>query len=301
MKQGTKHVLLSAAITLGLSTLACASFVDRAIDKTVDTAANKVGERVGEVIAGKILADLEPAMMHIYTTSVFRVLFYHGGYYHVEDMNAYEPGEYTRWRATNVEQGDQFERVLLHRNEDGTEWWRVESRGKTDDGEELVLIMEALLADVPGSGSKQVRRMRAKFPDETEPREIPITEENANQWIITSNHSLTPESLEGMTVNEAESVTVPAGTYTARHVQMKGYDNQSRVDWYMVDSVPGGLVRYSNTAKDGDKDEKIWDVVLLETGSGQTESKLGIDLTAAPSSGGDAPAEGAPAEGAPES
>ncbi len=280
IKRGVKGVIAA----LGISVLACGSVVDstvnRAVDQTFNTAANRVGEQVGNAIAGAVLADLEPSMMHIYTTSMFRVLFYHGGYY-VEGMGSYEPGQYTRWQANDVEQGDTFERTLLRRRDDSTEWWRVESRDRADDGTEMVLIMEALLSEPDASGMRRVRRMRAKFPDEATPREIPITEQNSSQWVITSNQTLTPESMQGMTVDKAVPVTVPAGEYTAQHVRVDGYDASNHLDWYVVDSVPGGLVKYTNTVVGSDgQTTQTWAFALLEAGEGSTESKLGVDLDA---------------------
>ena len=280
----TGRVLMIWAVILGLSTLACSSLVNQTIDKTVETTANtvgeKVGKKVGDAVAGAILTKLDPALMHLYTSSMFRVLFYHGGYY-IEDLDRYEQGQFTRWKGENIEQGDSFERVLLRRRDDGTEWWRVESNGTGDDGKKVTLVMEALLSPIDNSGTRQVRRMRAKFPDEAEPREIPITEENANNWVMAGNRRLTPESLEGMTVDKGASVTVPAGTYTARHVQSKGYDGNSTLDWFLVENVPGGMVKYTNTVKDSEgKEERVWTMVLLEAGEGQTESKLGVDLDA---------------------
>ena len=286
-------------VVLGLSTLACSSLVNQTIDKTVETTANtvgeKVGKKVGDAVAGAILTQLDPALMHIYTSSMFRVLFYHGGYY-IEDLDRYEQGQFTRWEGENIQQGDSFERVLLRRRDDGTEWWRVESTGKDDDGKAVTLVMEALLSPVNETGTREVRRMRAKFPDEAEPREIPITEENANNWVMSGNRKLTPESMEGMTVDKAASVKVPAGTYTARHIQSKGYDGNSQLDWFLVESVPGGMVKYINTVKDSDgKEEAVWSMVLLEAGEGKTESKLGVDLDA-PSPTDAESADTAPAE-----
>ncbi len=150
--------------------------------------------------------------------------------------------------------------------------------------------MEALLAPISESGSRQIRRMRAQFPGETEPREVPITEENASNWLVTGR-KLTPESLEGMTVSESTKVEVPAGKFDAKHVRVEGYNKQSRVDWFMADSVPGGIVKYTNTVTDDDgKSTESWSMLLIEHGDGSTESKLGVDLDAAPAAS-EVPAE----------
>mgnify|MGYP000451028545 CR=1 FL=1 len=70
----TGRVLMIWAVILGLSTLACSSLVNQTIDKTVETTANtvgeKVGKKVGDAVAGAILTKLDPALMHLYTSSI---------------------------------------------------------------------------------------------------------------------------------------------------------------------------------------------------------------------------------------
>lgn len=288
----TIPALLTMA-ALSVAATGCATFVDRAVDRTVDKAANRVGEkvgkRVGDAVAGAILSRLNPAMMNVYTSSLLRVLFYQGGYY-AEGATPYEPGQFTRWKASNLPQGDWFERTLLARHEDNTEWWRIESRDTTDGGKEMVLIMEALMSQPDAEGNRQVRRMRAKMPGESEPREIPVTEEDAKKWAITNNKVLTEESAQEMTVADPVLVSVPAGKYQARHIQMKGYEAQNRLDWFLSEEVPGSLIKYTSTVKDENgKSQVIWNMELLATGQRDPASKLGVDLTqgAATSEGGD--------------
>jgi hypothetical protein len=267
--------LLSAVCSLG-----CVDyFINRTVDKAVNTAADRVGQRIGEAVAGAILRDLTPELLQAYSVAAFQVLFYHGGY-HMESMD-YKVGQYTRWDALNVQQGEQFERALLFEREDGAQWWRVESSGKDDQGKEQRLIMEALIAKADATGNRQIRRMRAQFPGEAEPREIAITEQNASSWVLRSDRKLTPESMEGMTVG-TEKVKVPAGEFTARHVRMKGYDGEQVLDWYVVETVPGQMVKYTNSFKDSDgKQEVVWQMVLRATGDGMNKSKLGIDFSPA--------------------
>lgn len=276
--------LLLAAL-LCVSSAGCVDyFVNRVVDKAVDKAADKVGERVGEAVAGAILKDLTPELLQAYTMSTFQVLFYNGGYY--MDAMDYKVGQFTRWDARGVQQGDTFERSLLYRRDDGAEWWRIESAGKDGDGKEQRLIMEALIGKADGVGNRQIRRMRALFPGEAEPREIAITEQNASTWVVRSDRKLTEESLEGMTVG-TEKVKVPAGEYTARHVQMKGYSGDQLLDWFVVETVPGQMVKYTNSVKnDEGKQELIWDMALRQVGEGATTSKLGIEFKPAPTAEG---------------
>ena len=277
MRERTSRWMAAVAISVGVSTLGCGMFIDRAVNRAVDTAANRVGERVGEAVAESVLGGLRPELMHTYTMALFRMMFYHGGYY-VPTLT-YSTGQYTRWQAQNVPQGQWFERALLHRYKDGSEWWRVESREKVDEGKENILIMEALLAPPDEAGSRKIRRMRARFPDEKEPREIPVSEDQSQRWVLHSGQSLTKESLDGMTVGNP-TITVPAGEFKTRHIQVKGYNDQSRLDWYMAQQVPGQVVRYTSTTRDEDakKDEIVWKVDLLAHGDGMVASKLGVEF-----------------------
>lgn len=279
-ERSTLRFMSLVALICAVGSLGCVDyFVNRAVDKAVGTAADKVGERVGQAVAGAILKDLTPELLNAYTMTTFQVLFYHGGYY--SDAMDYKVGQYTVWDARGVQQGETFERAFLFRRDDGAEWWRVESTGKDGDGKEQRLIMEALIGKADAAGNRQIRRMRAKFPGEAEPREIAITEQNASTWVVRSDRKLTEESMEGLTVNAAEQVKVPAGTYTARHVQIKGYNGDQTLDWYIVPSVPGQMVKYTNTIKGNDgKQELLWEMQLRQVGEGATTSKLGIELKA---------------------
>lgn len=274
MKRNTKTLLCTAAILVGLSSLACNMFVNKVVDRTIDTAANKVGNKVGEAVGNKIIADLSPMMQQLMVSS-FSLMFYHGGYY-VADQAPYAPGQYTRWNSEGATQGEFLERALLRRNDDGTEWWRVETRAQ---GDEQNTIMEALMSAPDAAGNRQIRRMRAQFAGEPEPREIPITESNASTYYLNAQTQLTPESLDGMTVGDA-SVTVPAGTFKTRHVRFTNYQGAGELNWYMTNAVPGGVVKYRNVVRDGDKEDVIYNVVLESFGDGSTTSKLGIDFDA---------------------
>jgi hypothetical protein len=253
------------------STPTPSSLVNRAINKTVDSAAEKVGERVGEAIAADILAQ-NPQLIQAYAMGVFNVMFYQGGYY--LETGGYTEGQYTTWQTSGLEQGEWFEKTLLREHDNGNQWWRVETHSKSDDGEESVVVMESLFSAPESSGARRVLRMRAHLPGEEEPREIPITEQNSRTWYMSDSRKLTDESMEGMTVGE-EEVETPAGSFTAKHLQTKGAD-ESDFDWWIVDSVPGSMVKFTRTQPDG---EQFYTVTLQEYGEGRTESKLGVDLS----------------------
>lgn len=266
----TIWLAVGAMFVMGCSTPSPGSIMNRAINKTVDSAANKVGERVGEAIAADILAN-NPHLINAYAMGVFNVMFYQGGYY-LESSN-YEVGEYSTWKSSGVQEADWFQKALLAEHANGNQWWRVETHSKDGD-EESVVIMEALFSAPEAGGSREVLRMRALLPDDEEPREIPVTEEDSRAWYFQNTRKLTDESIEGMTVGE-EEVTVPAGTYTTQHLRTKAYDDTAH-NWWLNEAVPGNMVKFTRTKPDSE--ELYYTVELLSFGSDATTSKLGVDL-----------------------
>lgn len=247
--------------------------VDRFVTSSIDAAAQRAGDEVGKAIAGHILAQLTPAMLPTYAMGVFQLLFVHGGY-GAAGFTPYEPGEYTRWRVEGRAEASRLERALLRREADGREWWRVEAFGSDEDGGAHQVIMEGLLSAPDEVGNRHVRRMRAKLPGDSEAQEIPITEENAHQWVVRMDGRLTAESLEGMRVGEAE-VTVPAGTFRAEHLK-GGQPGGTELHWWLVKSgVPGGVVQFEQRHPGGDE-EAHYRVVLDAHGKDATASKLGV-------------------------
>ena len=87
---------------------------------------------------------------------------------------------------------------------------------------------------------------------------------------------LTRESMEGAIVG-SETVRVPAGSYTAQHLRYGGMD-AGTYEWWLVDDVPGGMVRYSRSYQEQDAegiDPYNWTVELIASGRGAT-SQLGV-------------------------
>lgn len=291
--KGAKYLIVAGLLVAPVagcwSPPSATGLVDRAVGKTVDSAANKVGERIGESIAASMLAN-NPDLMYGYSMAVFQAMFYHGGYYFHSD-NAYAVGQWTQWRGEGYQEGDLFEKTLLHRRSDGSEWWRVETRSNVDSGSPEVVIMEALFsAPEESTGTRRVVRMRALLPGEEQPREIAITEQNSRTWVMSGNAKLTEESKEGMKVG-TETIETPAGTFNAEHLQTAS--GSATLDWWLADKVPGSVVKWTRTNSNG---EVYGATTLLGWGDGQTQSKLGVDVTAEPAKT-DAAGEGDGAEG----
>lgn len=163
----------------------------------------------------------------------------------------YKPGEYTkfRWEAKG-ENSMTMERAFLKKLDDGKEWWRVSWNVEKD-----TWVWEALLDPKTG----QALRMRARDP-EGQTGEVPVT----GDMLYNPQAQVTKESLQAATVG-TEKVQVPAGTYTAQHVVYSS--GGGKVDFWTVDTVPGGVVKY---LYNDPKESKTWTSSLIELGKNAT-------------------------------
>ncbi|MGM0578461.1 MAG: hypothetical protein ACQEXJ_22245 [Myxococcota bacterium] len=281
---GTKlrmHAVAALAIG-GLLWTGC-SALDTAVDSAVDRAAHRtgeaVGDRVGAAAAAHVGASLDrvtPGLVQAYTKALFMVVLYHGGY--ELGLDAYEPGDWTRWTVEQGAEEQTYEKAFLARTDEGEEWWRIEVHETDDGGESQEFIAEALFA-APESEDHQVRdllRLRVKYPDEEQPEEVPVTEDEAGWHLQTTR--LTEESIEGATVG-TETIAVPAGTFTADKVRY-GHPGGAMI-WWLNDDVVGGVVRYQRVAKQqGEEDEeqpddRTYTLSLADQGEDATTSRLG--------------------------
>jgi len=262
----TKLLFLGLVATMNLGCFGSGDVVGYAMNRTVDSAADRVGERIGDAVAANMLAN-NPQLFYAYSMSVFQMTFYQGGYYHY-GSNDFEPGQWVRFAVTGYAEANTTERALLKRNEDGSEWWRVETRSTNDNGAEDVVIMEALFTAPDEAGTRRVVRMRSLIPGNTEPSEVPITEEDRDRWVVQGGQRLTKESAEGMKVGTSE-VTTPAGKFTCDQLQTQM--GNVTANWYVNEDVPGQFVRYTQ-----DEDGTVrYSHELVAMGTDATTSKLG--------------------------
>lgn len=269
--------LLFPTLASVLALTGCSVTLDSALDaagrRAGEGIGNAVGERVGEAagaaLASQIPATWTPDLTPIYMNYLFTMAFHSGSY--TFESAEYEPGEWTLWRLTGSESNEQpavMERAFLHREETGNEWWRVKYVSDTGEGRDSITV-EALFD--PESG--EFLRMRGKMPGEAEAREMPVEE---GRYGYTQPRRLTEESLEGATVG-TETVQVPAGSFTTRHVRYGM--GTGTYDWWLSDDVPGGMVRYSRSYEERDTegpDPYNWTVELLDSGTGAA-SQLGVE------------------------
>lgn len=267
---------------LGVILIMAVTGCGAALDSALSAAANRtgagignaVGDRIGAAAGGAVAARMPavwtPDMTPLYMNYLFAMAF-HSGSYELAGTE-YEPGEWTRWRMVDSEEGSEpveLERAFLHRTGEGQEWWRVKYISATEEGRDSITV-EALLDPETG----EFRRMRGKMPGEAEAQEMPVEE---GTYTYSRPVQLTKESMEGALVG-TETVRVPAGTYTADHLRYgSGYGSY---DWWFNEDVPGGLVKYSRTFEQADEDgpdANNWTLELVRSGTGAT-SQLGVQF-----------------------
>lgn len=269
------HRLVRGTITvaLALGMAGCGTVVNSAIDAAArNTGAGigtgigtAIGQRAGEVAGAAVAARLPkgpslpvytPDLSAFYVSYLFAVAFHSGSY--AIATAPYEPGEWTRWRVGEGEESGEMERAFLLRTPEGNEWWRVRFKTIADDGTPAEFVLEGLF----NKDRSQLLRLRGKMPEDKEPKEMPVME---GTYGYVEPTRLTPESVEGATVGVV-SVKVPAGTFEARHVRFAGLGGGT-LEWWVVDSVPGGLVRYTVVDQD---EEGEYAVELAAFGKGAT-------------------------------
>ncbi len=196
-----------------------------------------------------------PVFLGIYMNMIFSMAFSSGGY-DVAQV-AYKPGDYTRWSASEGNgKAATLERAYLFDDKNGNQWWKVKW---TDEKNETV-VLEGLLSP----SEKRFLRMRGKFPNDAAGKELALDE---HSYYRPPQH-LSKESVEGATTG-VENITVPAGSFKAKHVVFGGVGGTS--EWWLAEKVPGGSVRQ---LAQGENSKNAWEMKLEAYGS-DAKSELG--------------------------
>jgi hypothetical protein len=265
-----------------VSTLCACTFVDSALNGASDQAGRNVGSNLagsagsgsaqgaqpasynsgGSGVGGSgggsgmSAANMNPAFMNVYMGVIFNYAFSPGGY--DVGQTTYQPGQYTRWSGKgDGGKGIQVERAHLFDDSQGRQWWKVkwiDDHGKTT-------ILEGLL----DTQTQKFVRMRARFPDDAQGSEMAVDQ----QSYYHPAQKLSPESVQGAT-RGVESVSVPAGTFSAKHVVFGGMDGSH--EWWLDARVPGGSVK--QLMKSPKSDSARWEMDLTAYGS-DAQSELG--------------------------
>lgn len=245
---------------------------------TVHSAASAAGAEVGEAVGEAVVRTYSPEFRTWYASYLTSLAFAHGGGYSLASATSdYEPGDSTvhQMLGNQGEFAGRLTKAKLFVDEEGNEAWKVQF---FDAAANDTTVMEFLFSP----DREQLLRLRARFPDETSGQELPVQE---NTYYRTPSR-LTEESVEGAT-RGVEEIEVPAGTFDARHVRYGVPGTQGHQSWWLIDGVPGGIVRYALRAEDrtepGDEPEQTeglytdqYVLELIDYGSG-AESELGLE------------------------
>ncbi|HUJ26056.1 MAG TPA: hypothetical protein VLW85_08565 [Myxococcales bacterium] len=259
---------------LGIALLVAATSACSMFSSVVEGAGDQAGRNIGASMVGSSgapqggvnasyggggsmsMATMNPAFLNMYMGVIFSYAFSSGGY-DISQVD-YKAGQYTRWTGHGQNgKGVTVERAHLFDDAQGRQWWKVKF---TDDNGKTT-ILEGLL----DPAQKKFVRMRAKFPDDKEGNEMAMSDQNYYQ----PAQKLTPESVQGATKG-TESVSVPAGTFTASHVVFGAMDGTR--EWWTVKTVPGGAVK--QLMKNPKSDQDRWEMELAAYGN-DAKTELG--------------------------
>jgi len=166
----------------------------------------------------------------------------------------YNPGEWTKFEfKAQDETSIVLEKAFLKRTDDGKEWWRVS--WTTEEG---TWVYEVLIAIEEG----QLLRLRARDVDGNE-GEIPVT---GGEVVYMAPTNVTQESIQGATVG-TENITTSAGTFSADHIVFLAVTGEGEIEWWITDTVPGGVVKYQLKSKE---EGVVWSSTLKEKGTDAT-------------------------------
>lgn len=249
---------LTSSFISGAESAAGATLGARAANEVVGPAPQAQTQPAVAYDSGSTSAAMysNPAFLNMYMNMIFSMAFSSGGYDIAQA--AYKPGDYTRWTASSgSEKQATLERAYLFDDKSGNQWWKVKW---TNDKNEAV-VLEGLL----NPAEKRFVRMRGKFPGDAEGKELAVDEHT----YYHPPQKLSKESVEGATTG-VEGVSVPAGSFQARHVVFGGAGGTN--EWWLADKVPGGTVRQLVKGQDGQKN--AWEMSLAAYGS-DAKSELG--------------------------
>jgi hypothetical protein len=192
---------------------------------------------LGGMMGQRMAAQYSQMIMQQIMPMVFAMAF-HSGTYSFQEKE-YQPGEFTLWRMVGSDEHPDtayLQRAYMGKAADGSQWWHVAYIFSGEQGKRDTLTLEGEFS----ADRSKIIRMRGQMPGQAQPAEMPVQE---NTFGYMPPTMLTAQSLAGATVG-TESVSVPAGTFRARHVRFGDMTGGS-LDWWLDDSVPGGMVKYT--------------------------------------------------------
>ena len=277
-------VILSILILVVVGLTGCSSTIsafgrllDEAVSASADDAveqemaeADMAGPRPAGGLAVPIGQRAFGSMLALQNVMLFNVaymqVFFLGGY--DPGFDDFREGQGITWEISGDQSGseDSFlaERALLRRNADGSSWWYLGYRAGSDNMEyEVLMDREYVPLELVWNDPDSRENLRYTF--ETDEAEAEAS--GAEDSVVYSDEFASDNSLG------RERVTVGSGTYTSEHLSYVVTDDGSggrlQYDWWLVDDVPGGLVKYEYRQVSG-RDESLLSGELVAVKDGYT-------------------------------
>ena len=245
--------------------------VEAAIGETVEEDTNEKQTSSGQTSTAQTassgqrlfggLSALENVML--FNVAYFQVLFLGG---HDPSFDDFREGQGVTWEITGGDESDESfftaERALLIRNSDGTSWWFLGYQSEEDALEyEVLMDDEYVPLEFVWRDADSGKTMRHTF-DYGEEDEPMTTEEES----VVYSDEFGDDYSRG-----TERITVRSGTYRAEHVayEISDAETNARLEyhWWLVDEVPGDLVKYEyRQFDDGEESMISGELVAVDDG-----------------------------------
>ena len=242
-----------------------------------------VSELAGDKISSAMgLDDIALEMQALEFFALYAAYGFYGGYGY---ETGFAEGQGTRWHtsATDKDGGESssdYERIFLKDMGDGSGWWRLAVENDQDSAEYEYLLgpeSEFLAVRFRDPENGEIVEYIPEQTEEPESDEVAAAElEDESDEDMTSEEDM--EEYENLEYSQyslgSEKITVGAGTFTAEHMVSEYKDDSStedpvdiRSDWWIVESVPGGTVKYKwvNNAEGGTMDSELTELLNGQT------------------------------------
>lgn len=237
-----------------------------------------LNEAMGDAVSSSMGMDnLAVELQALQFYGLYLSYAFYGGYNY---ETGFDEGEGLKWSFRSESddgsvKSSVYERVFLKDMGDGSGWWRLSAESEDETAEyEYLMDEEAeflairfrdsetgeIIEYIPETGEEE-------STDEQMIQEEPESEISEEEYEAYSEYEYNQYSMGN------EKITVGAGTYTAEHMvsEMKDDSDPSnpvdlRSDWWVVESVPGEVIKYlwvDNT------DDNTLESELLDILSGQ--------------------------------
>ena len=197
------------------------------------------------VVTAATIRSLEADMVYLSFGAVYWSMLAYTGFL-ADDLN-YQVGDETTFRVTYQDGRDresyEYTRALLHRNADGTAWWRLSVDWTDFDDADMPTEYEFLV-------NAQHDVLRLRYTDTRTGQLVTHVPRDQSAWRGPVYQRVEDPSVAATRVR-TEQTRVPAGTFqtTVYRSQESGAD----ITWWISDQVPGTLVKIDGTTVEGDQ------------------------------------------------